>query len=568
VLTVGRRALAKAKHVVVEACPPLSHLAIKLRALGNENFRILHREEADALKRLKANIGNNFVKGGPERNRKTVVIFGFYRVDMAVIERAVAAAFEHAGMTPIIVGPRLMLGRKAYKSLGLNRVFTFAPIVSGAARAAAAQAIAGIQHGTELHAYCYDGVRCGKYAMSTLMRSQRTGSFDLKDATVRKNLVEALARSIAAVEAARDLLRRHRPDALVISDRGYTPFGEVFSLCIADGIPIFTWNMAHRNGLIVMKRFGAHNTDVHHHSLSDESWRKISKLEWCDDFRAKSERELVDSYTSGEWYGEVGTQFHVSSFDREALTKRLALDPLKKTAFIFPHIFWDGTFFWGEDLFDDYEQWYCEVLKIARGNTNLNWVVKVHPANLVKDVRDKFSAEHSEVTAMKRVLGKKPEHIHLLEASSDISTLSLFSVMDFCLTVRGTIGIEAAYRGIPVLTAGTGRYDRLGFTVDFDDKEAYLSQLAKLETLPPLTSEQIDLARKLAFGTFALRPTPLSSVRFSFRQDAVASLDATLVADDTAALQTAPDIVALGDWILSGKDDFCNWELARQSESR
>ena len=136
--------------------------------------------------------------------------------------------------------------------------------------------------------------------------------------------------------------------------------------------------------------------------------------------------------------------------------------------------------------------------------------------------------------------------------------------MDYCLTVRGTIGIEAAYRGIPVLTAGTGRYDRLGFTLDFDDRETYLSRLENLETVPRLTAEQWDLAKKFAFGTFALRPTSLSSVQFSFRKDAVASLEASLTVADNAALRMAPDISALGEWIRSGKDDYCDWAVAEQ----
>ena len=222
--------------------------------------------------------------------------------------------------------------------------------------------------------------------------------------------------------------------------------------------------------LFVMKRFKSHNADVHQLSLSDETWNRLRKLNWCNKFAETSERELVDSYMSGEWYGEVGTQFHVSTYDKPTLIKRLKLDEKKRTVVIFPHIFWDGTFFWGEVLFDNYEQWFREVLKIANQNSNLNWIIKVHPANIVKDARDGSNAEHSEVTVLKEVLGGMPEHICLIEASSNVSTLSLFSVMDYCLTVRGTIGIEAAYRGIPVLTAGTGRYDRRGFTIDFNDR--------------------------------------------------------------------------------------------------
>ncbi len=549
---------------MVQSFPPLAWLDDSLRAMRDPAYGKRIGEEAAALQRLKAKLGGRFAGRTPARGGKSAIMFGFGRVDMALLERIVTAGFEHAGMVPVMVGPWHSHGAAAYRQLGLGRLNPLTSHVGTAARDAAARAIAGMTRKAELHAFDYDGVPCGKIAMSSLMRNQRRGRFDFGDNATRRILADALARSIAAVEAARELLHKHRPAAVVLSDRGYTPFGEISYLCTEGGIPVYTWNVAHRYGLIVMKRFSKHNTHLHHHSLSSESWRKISQLNWCDAYQAASERELTDSYTSGEWYGEVGTQFHVSSVEKQALIERLNLDPDKKTAVLFPHIFWDGTFFWGEDLFDDYEQWYCEVLKVARENTRLNWVIKIHPANIVKDVRDKHSAEHSEVTAMRRVLGETPSHIHLVEASSDISTLSLFSIMDYCLTVRGTIGIEAAYRGIPVLTAGTGRYDRLGFTVDFDDRDSYLARLQRLETVPPLTPAEWDLAKKYAFGTFALRPTPLSSVQFSFRKDAVASLEASLTVADGAALGAAPDIASLGAWIRSGEDDYCNWAMAER----
>ena len=36
--------------------------------------------------------------------------------------------------------------------------------------------------------------------------------------------------------------------------------------------------------------------------------------------------------------------------------------------------------------------------------------------------------------------------------------IHLFKVIDYGITVRGTIGIELPCFGIPVITAGTGRY--------------------------------------------------------------------------------------------------------------
>ena len=564
-MILDRHRLTQIRLALVQRFPPLVRIDDGFRVLRDPVYGKRINEEMSALRSLKAKIGSRFANTTPAHRHNSFIMFGFSFVDTALLERIVAAGFEHAGMSPVMVGPWRSHGAAAYRHLGLGRLTPWNSYIGADVRETATQAIAGMTKQSELHAFHYDGVPCGKIAMSSLMRSQRRGRFDFSDATTLQFLADALASSIAAIGTVRKLIQRHRPAAVVLSDRGYTPFGEMSYLCMESGIPFYTWNVAHRYGRIVMKRFDKHNTHLHHHSLSTESWRKISGLNWCDAYEAASERELTDSYTSGEWYGEVGTQFHVSTVQKQALIKRLELDPEKKTAILFPHIFWDGTFFWGKDLFDDYEQWFCEVLKVARENNRLNWVVKIHPANIVKDVRDKHSGEHSEVTVMRQVLGETPTHIRLVEASSDISTLSLFSIMDYWLTVRGTIGIEAAYRGIPVLTAGTGRYDRLGFTVDSDDRETYLARLRHLETLPPLTPAELELAKKYAFGTFALRPTPLSSVQFAFRKDARASLEASLTVADLAALRSATDVVSLGDWIRSGEDDYCNWALVEES---
>ena len=53
--------------------------------------------------------------------------------------------------------------------------------------------------------------------------------------------------------------------------------------------------------------------------------------------------------------------------------------------------------------------------------------------------------------------------------------------MDYCLTVWGIIGIGAATHRIPVMTAGTGRYHGLGFTIDSQTKKEYKSRLLNIE---------------------------------------------------------------------------------------
>src|SRR5207248_6196585 len=116
-------------------------------------------------------------------------------------------------------------------------------------------------------------------------------------------------------------------------------------------------------------------------------------------------------------------------------------------------------------------------------------------------------------------------HVKLVPADSDLSTLALLGVTDYCLTVRGTIGIEAACFGIPVITAGTGRYDRLGFTIDPKTPEAYLATIATLDAVPSLDACRTELARRYAYGVLIARPAQLCSVQFAYAQDATASLE-------------------------------------------
>ena len=102
----------------------------------------------------------------------------------------------------------------------------------------------------------------------------------------------------------------------------------------------------------------------------------------------------------------------------------------------------------------------------ACANDRVNWVVKLHPANVWKRRRDRVSGELDELVAIRERVGELPPHVRLLEPDTDISTWSLFDVTDFGVTIRGSVGFELPCFGVPVLTAGTGFYSGRGFTVD------------------------------------------------------------------------------------------------------
>lgn len=527
------------------------------RYLTLPDFRASQKAEVAAYRRLKAEVGQGFRARETPSGREPLIIFGFGKVATSVIERVIAAGFERAGFRPIMLASRAAW--KTYRLLGLDDMASLGDFESAVDPDKLASLVEAVRTTDDLLNYREDGIQVGRYAASTLHRQLRVGSLDLTDRGVRDAMAACLRQSLAAADRAARILDAFTPQAVVMIDRGYTPYGEFFDTCMQRRIPVYTWNSAHRNGLAIFKRYGNHNRAEHFATLADETWARLRAMPWDEEKWRAIEKEFFDSYTQGEWFAEVGTQFHVRNVDREALFDRLGLDPAKKTVVVFAHIFWDATLFWGEDLFENYEEWLCEVLKVAARNEHLNWIVKVHPANVVKSRRDGIAGEASEVLAVRKTLGELPPHIKLLTAESDISTLSVFGIMDYCLTVRGTVGIESACRGIRVLTAGTGRYDRLGFTMDFDSRGAYLAQLENLQDVPPMSPQETELARRYAYGLFILRAVRLKSVRFRYRADEVATLEAQLSCRDYHELLSAPDVTALSEWIRSGTDDYLAW---------
>ena len=197
-----------------------------------------------------------------------------------------------------------------------------------------------------------------------------------------------------------------------------------------------------------------------------------------------------------------------------------------------------------------------ETLRIAVENDRLNWIIKIHPGNQMKDQRDGYSGEHSEILAIRKHFGELPAHIKVLPADSKISTISLYEIADYCLTVRGTPGIEGACLGVTVLTAGTGRYDGKGFTNDSKSAEEYPEKVRNLDRIQSVTEEEIELARRFAYGVFLCRPIPLNSVKLEYQQDENASLGTDLLFQNEEELRQGEDVQFLKKWIESGDEDF------------
>jgi hypothetical protein len=344
-----------------------------------------------------------------------------------------------------------------------------------------------------------------------------------------------------------------KPDCVLVMDRGYTGQGEVFDLAINQGIDTLTWNLGYKSNRLVFKRYHVGNERDHPFSPSADSWRRICSIPWNVENGNRVRQELFDCYQTQDWFSVVGTQFDKKILSQEITRQKLGLSSDRKVAVIFPHILWDGSFFWGKDLFSDYTHWFVETIRAAAANPRLQWVVKLHPAHLVKAKQMNDERKPLELEVIERAVGDLPDHVKIVPSENELSTYSLFQIADYTVTVRGTVGIESGLFGIPAVTAGTGRYDRRGFTLDSSTPQEYLEKLANLETYPPLSAQQVEMAERYAYGVFLGRPLSLSSLSLAYERDGKATPKVRVHCRTREEWLGSEDMRKLATWVSDGK---------------
>ena len=510
-------------------------------------------------------LAGNVPFSGPAR-RALVADLGVTPVGFMKAEAMLAKALQLRGVASTIVTQRSAAWKLRYfRAIGLDAFDYFdddgkrepSPAVSAEAVDLLGQAATR----AEVEALEFRGVHIGRQTLNTLSMDLRKGRLDPADPATREQIARYLARAMDAVNASDRLLDRLRPDLLLLGEKGYLPFGPLFETAINRGIPAITWNASQRSDALVLKRFSKGNSSGHYFTLSPETWAVARRMPWTGDRQRDLDEEIARHYAEGIRFQGEPLQAGKNLKSPAEVTRLLGLDPSKKTAVVFSHVLWDGTLSYGSNLFYDYEEWLVQTVKAACANPGVNWVIKFHPANLWKSRQTGHRGELWDRVAIRQAIGALPGHVKLMDPSTEINTFSLFDVADYCLTVRGTIGIEMPCYGIPVVTGGSGRCSGLGFTEDSSTAREYLDKLASIQALPRLSPARAELAKKHAYALFLGRPWRFSSFEVGYMSLSKAghplNPNVTLRVKSLAELISAPDLVAFADWAADSTDaDF------------
>ncbi len=476
---------------------------------------------------------------------------------IAKVEALFAAALAQQAYRPVVLLPersapieRAFLACGAVEFIYLNELLT--PEIMVEARAEADRVLADTTDPEALANLEINGFRTGRNVQSRVVRKFRVGRLDAGSAEQMDELRRVLAESLAVSRVASRLLDDLKPDLAVFLEKGYTPAGEVYDVCLLKGVGTIHWLSAPQSDHLLFKRYSLSTRADHPFALGADTWERLQSAPWSPTQDQLVVERIASHYQSGAWYNRQQLQTGKRFMPPAEVRSKLGARPGRKVAVIFAHILYDATFFYGESLYPDYEQWLVETVRGAIANPEMDWVVKVHPVNVWRSRMDGVPMEQIEAQVLRREFGELPTHVSLMPANTEINTYSLFDAIDCGLTVRGTIGMELPCFGVPVVTAGTGRYSGHGFTIDPSSREEYQEILSRLHEQAPLSDEQRRQARQYAFGAFFLRPYPTASFRLNYhaRSFGVAALNQNVELDPEMIERwpNVPDLQQIAAW--------------------
>lgn len=412
----------------------------------------------------------------------------------------------------------------------------------------------------------YNGLPVGRITLSGYSRYHFRGHVDFHSLTEMKGLRKLFCKNLMYACYAKDFLER--PDIYITSEAFHDEHGIFYYYMLNRDVNVIKMNLSVMDECMIVQKRNQTNDGMHHNMVTKTTFDHIQadKDIKVESVRAFVESNFADRY-SAKWHLSKRNFRNTVFADRQQIIKEYGLDPGKKIAVIFSHVLYDTLYFFEKEIYQDYTAWLIDTIQTAIQNDHVNWLLKLHPSN---SWRGEFhnESEYEEVRIIKKAFGQLPDHVKLVYPSTMINPLSWIKHADFGITVRGTIGMEMPCFGRHVITAASGRYTHLGFTIDPEDKEKYRDTLRNLQAIPSMTDDQIRLALYYYYTIFALKPLQLSMlkpvVRMGFKE---VRLFGSMYSMPTAPIDLcekscAPEVESFAVWAEKKDciDYIKNWE--------
>jgi hypothetical protein len=239
--------------------------------------------------------------------------------------------------------------------------------------------------------------------------------------------------------------------------------------------------------------------------------------------------------------------------DRSTLVKAYGWDSSKPIIGVYNSHWLDYPHAHGLLGFRDFLDWIQQTVKAARGNDRVNWLFKAHPCD------DWYASVHG---VKLDDLVREAEAGHLQVAEKTWNNTCLINTLDAVVTCHGTIGIEAAALGKPVLTSHPGWYGHAGFVVASPGRQGYVDSIQN-EWWKSIETDRARSQAELFAGWNFCVPTWQRHfiLQDDSRQDAIYPSLMEMVQSNRAEVEA--ELRHLNNWVKDGHKYYHIYKMAK-----
>jgi hypothetical protein len=404
--------------------------------------------------------------------------------------------------------------------------------------------------------YVHGGVEVGRIAWSSLNRHLKgtlvePDRLTEEQAQILRRYFYAALVNVHAAAAAIDTVA---PSSVLTSHGVYVDYAPAMSIAYQRKIPAVSWSSAYVDGHHYFTIPKGANQLLLQGVTREELWEERARTPLSADEEARLEDFLHHRYFRA---GARDINVVSKPAGRETLLRTLGLRTGKPVVCVFAHVNWDACFDMSSMIYPNANVWTLETIRHAIGNDAVGWIIRVHPGELTD------GAVLSTGDVIRQEFPELPAHVKILWADSDINSYGLYQLADCGVTIFGTVGVELAAMGKPVILAGQAHYGAKGFTYDAGTQTEYLAMLARAASLKPLSAEQTALARRYAYWYFVQRQIPIRAI--DLKQGHWGDLDLDRLDSLLPGHDPIMDTVCRN--IVEGRDFILPSELALQSHA-
>tara|TARA_A100001015_G_C15034086_1_gene734954 strand:+ start:398 stop:2005 length:1608 start_codon:yes stop_codon:yes gene_type:complete len=331
----------------------------------------------------------------------------------------------------------------------------------------------------EVREYEVDKIKIGLHSHANLLRFLAAG--DAKESKSNNIILKKfLYSSYITKFVIERILNSKKFYKLFFHHAIYVPQGIIADITKKHGIDFFCWSQTNKNRSI---EFAKNNNNITKHIFDkDFKWldKKLSKNEEKEIYAEFNKKK---NSKNSDWINYVDD--NEKNNELKDFLKKNEIENKSNNVCLFTNLIWDAEVLYPNDIFSSMSNWVYETIKYFQKRTELNLIIRVHPAEL--------KAAFRSVDTVKNFLDKNfnnlGSNIFIINADSPINSYKLADYCSLNLVYSSRVSYELSAMGHNVLLAGSAFVRNKKVTIDPVDKDEYFELLNKFPNNFPLMSD-------------------------------------------------------------------------------